>query len=143
MTSPTSHSLYATDDARIATTSLEFLHTLEGTKLLASIAALLAARSDPTVADVASFRKHFPAEIVHAAFAIARRKAEPSARMENFPTSTSFGVFPKPSSKPVTPVWPATRRLALLAAESHAFHRLCAGIGGDTFALRRRTGHGH
>ncbi len=135
MTTPPANSPYAPEDARITTTSLEFLHTPEGTKLLASIAAVLATRAEPTVADVASFRKHFPADVVHAAFAVARLQSKATGPHGKFPTLHFLWSVPE-ALEQATDAGVARHKAARFAHAgiTHIFD-FCAGIGGDTLAL--------
>lgn len=138
MTNIQSHPSYVPDDARIAVSSLEFLRSDEGRRLLAAVRDLIAIRAAPTVADVGSFRKTHSAAHVHAAFALAQLQLKAVGPTGKFPTLDFLWCVPE-ALEQATDSAVARHKASRFAAAgggdvSHIFD-LCAGVGGDTFAL--------
>lgn len=134
MTTP-SYSSYAPDDARIKVSALEFLHGDAGTALRTAVGDLLAIRSEPTVSDVASFRKQFSADIVHAAFALCRLQSSALGLHGKFPELAFLWAVPEALEQATDSGVARHKASRFAAAGVKQIVDMCAGIGGDTLAL--------
>jgi hypothetical protein len=128
-------SSYVPDDAKITVPSLEFLHTAAGMELCAKVASLLAANASPTVSEVAAFRKNFPAEVVHAAFAVMRAQERGVGSGGKFPSLPFVWAIPEALEQATDAAVARHKASRFAAVGAEAIFDLCAGIGGDTMAL--------
>jgi hypothetical protein len=135
MPQKTSLSSYVPDDAKITVSSLEFLHSDAGASLLAAVAELLAANSSPTVSEFAAFRKNHPADVVHAAFAVARAQHHGISPDGKFPALPFIWAIPEALEQSTDAVVAKHKASRFAEAAVTEIVDLCAGIGGDTMAL--------
>ena len=135
MPQPSAPSSYVPDDAKITVSSLEFLHSEAGGPLLVAVAKLLAVNSSPTVSEVAAFRKTYPADVVHAAFAVARAQQKGVGPEGKFPALSFIWAIPEALEQATDAAVAQHKASRFAAAGVTEIVDLCAGIGGDTMAL--------
>ena len=126
---------YVPDDAQITLAALEYLRTAEGLRLRQAIAELPRGGTQPTVAQIAGLRKHFPAGPTHAALALARLQPKAAGVQGKFPEMEYVWATPE-ALEQATHAQVARHKAARFAQwGARHIYDLCAGIGGDALAF--------
>lgn len=122
---------YTPDDARITTAALEFLRSPPGLLLRNALVEL----PDPaaaSVAQIASLRKKFPAEPLHAGLALFAQQARARRKFPNLPFVWATPEALEQATGRRVAEWKAAR---FARARPARIYDLCCGIGGDALAL--------
>jgi hypothetical protein len=122
------------DDARITVDALQYLRRAEGVVLRQAVAELPDA-AHPSVAQIASLRKRFPAPPLHAALTLAALQPKAAGPKGKWPQLAYVWATPE-ALEQATHALVARHKARQFAqvAPAHIFD-LCAGIGGDSLAL--------